>query len=345
MGVKRILIPWLILVGVISSSSHATAATFARDTRAEIFCENIETMLVQHQFEALDGLGIELRDPNIRLVGGNSQLYEFYGAMGAFAGGGLFSCISQVSFDEKRRLLEQWVASNPKSIAAHIALGQFWWNVGYKHRGTGYADSVGFFQWISSFGAMYRAKSAMAEIDSRADPHGRYLLMEIAQNDFSLFDNKRKSLDDSYREAVEAYPAYFHFYSQRAEILQVRWYGQPGELEAYEASLATSPGGDAGLVAYSFIAYKLMQNTERSILLQTNGLSWPLIRSGYAARERLYGMRNRDWNALLNLSLAGIDRDAAKAALAHIGRNWDPVVWMEQRYFDEAVEWTNGASN
>src|ERR1700733_8945275 len=135
MGVKRILIPWLILVGVISSSSHATAATFARDTRAEIFCENIETMLVQHQFEALDGLEIELRDPNIRLIGGNSQLYEFYGALGAFAGTGLFSCNSRLSFDTKRGLLEQWIAAKPKSVASHIALGQFWWNVGYGQRG------------------------------------------------------------------------------------------------------------------------------------------------------------------------------------------------------------------
>jgi hypothetical protein len=342
MGVYRSLIARLSLTVVIFPLAHSEAATFTRDTSAEEFCAKIESHLVQHQFEVLDGLEIELRDPNIRLIGGNSQLYEFYGALGAFAGTGLFSCNSRLSLDTKRDLLEKWIAAKPKSIASHIALGQFWWNVGYGQRGTDYADTVGFFDWMSSYGSMYRAKSAVSGVELRADPHGRYLLMEIAQNELYLFGNQRKDLDDLYRVAVEAYPSYFHYYSQRAQILQVRWFGQPGELEAYELSLASAPGGDAGLVAYSFIAYKLMQNTERSILLQTNGLSWPLIQSGYATRERLYGMRNRDWNALFNLSLAGVDRDAAKAALAHVGENWDPVVWLERKYFDEAVEWTNG---
>ena len=341
----RRLIAALSLTVAIFPFARSQAATFTRDTSAEEFCAKIESYLVQHQFEALDRLEIELRDPNIRLIGGNSQLYEFYGALGAFAGTGLFSCNSRLSFDAKRGLLEQWITAKPKSVASHIAMGQFWWNVGYGQRGTDYAYTVGFFDWMSSFGSMYRARSAVSGIELRADPHGGYLLMEIVQDELYLFGNKRKDLDDLYRAAVETYPSYFHYYSQRAQILQVRWFGQPGELEAYESSLAATPGGDAGLVAYSFIAYKLMQNTERSILLQTNGLSWKSIQSGYEARERLYGMRNRDWNALFNLSLAGVDRDAAKAALAHIGENWDPVVWLQRKYFDEAVEWTNGSPN
>jgi hypothetical protein len=345
MGGKRSLIIWLSLIIAGVSSANASAATFPRGTPVAEFCESVESKLLKRQFEALDGLESELRDPDIRLIGGNSQLYEFYGALGGFATQGLFSCNSRVSFDEKRELLEEWIAAKPKSLGAHIALGQLWWNAAYKERGEGYAITVGFFQWISEYSDLYKAQSALANIDIRADPHGYYLSMEIAQGEFAWFTNERATLDALYSEAVRAYPLYFHFYSQRAEILQVRWYGQPGELNAYEESLARLPGGDAGLVAYSFIAYKLMQNTERSILLKTNGLSWPLIQSGYAVREHLYGMRNRDWNALLNLALAGVDREAAKAAVAQIGDNWDPVVWKERRYFDYAVGWSNKAQN
>ena len=36
-------------------------------------------------------------------------------------------------------------------------------------------------------------------------------------------------------------------------------HGAPGELRTYSASLMQSPGGDAGLVAYSYVAYGLMQ--------------------------------------------------------------------------------------
>ena len=88
-----------------------------------------------------------------------------------------------------------------------------------------------------------------------------------------------------------------------------------------------------------------MQSTERSILFETNGLLWPLIKSGYGARERLYGMRNRDWNALLYLAVAGFDRETGKAALDHVGDQWDPYVWKERLYFDRAVLWASKVQN
>jgi Domain of unknown function (DUF4034) len=338
------LLALTLTIGLIVST-RADASTFPRDTPVAEFCATVESELQKHQFEALDALAHELRDPEVRFIGGNSQLYEFYGVLGAFAGSPVFSCSSRLSFEDKQHLLEQWSAAKPKSLAAHIALGQLWWDAGWKERGDGYANSVGFFQWISLYSDLSKAKSILAQIDTGADPHGYYLLMEIAQSDAGWFSNPRTTLDALYSEGVKAYPTYYHFYSQRAVNLQERWYGQPGELPAYLASLANSPGGDTGLVAYSFIAYKLMQGTERSVLLRTTGLSWPLIQSGYAARERLYGLRNRDWNALCNLALAGIDRDAGKLALAHIGDNWDPAVWKERSYFDYAVGWINKAPN
>jgi hypothetical protein len=344
MGGKRLIV-WLSIVIAGVSTAYASAATFSRDTPVAEFCGSVESKLLKRQFEALNGLENELRDPDIRLIGGNSQLYEFYGALGAYASMGLFSCTSRVPFDEKRELLEQWTAASPKSLGAHIALGQLWWNAGYQARGEGYADSVGIFQWFQVWFDMGRAKSALAGIDVHGDPHGYYLMMEIAQDESGWFTDPRRALDELYAKGVKAFPWYFHFYSLRAQVLQIRWYGGPGELAAYETSLSTTPGGDAGEVAYSFVTYKLMQSTERSILFETNGLLWPLIKSGYGARERLYGMRNRDWNALLYLAVAGFDRETGKAALDHVGDQWDPYVWKERLYFDRAVLWASKVQN
>jgi hypothetical protein len=343
MGGKWIGHSALIWAIGLTAAMPAGASTYPRDTPVAEFCAAVESELQKHQFAVLDTLAHELRDPEIRFIGGNSQLYEFYGVLGAFAGSPAFSCSSRASLEDKQKLLEQWAAAEPKSLAAHIALGQLWWAAGWKERGNDYADSVGFFQWISLYSDLSKAKSILAQVDTRADPHGYFLSMEIAQSEAGWFTNPRTTLEALYSKAIKAFPTYYHFYSQRAENLQERWYGQPGELPAYLASLPNSLGGDVGLVAYSFAAYKLMQGTERSILLRTTGLSWPLVQSGYAARERLYGLRNRDWNALCNLALAGIDRDAGKQALAHIGGNWDPAVWKERTYFDDAVGWINRA--
>jgi hypothetical protein len=181
------------------------------------------------------------------------------------------------------------------------------------------------------------AGAALAGIDEGTDPHGYFVRMEILRGT----SNPRAELDRVYGLAIKKYPGYFHYYSQRANVLQIRWYGEQGELQGYNASVLRSPGGDAGLVAFSYVAYVLMQNNARPTLLQATGLSWPVVKRAYATRERLYGLRSRDWNALLNLSLAAVDRESAKAALEKVDGHWDPAVWKERRYFDEAVEWTS----
>jgi hypothetical protein len=301
--------PMLFAVAIAFASAGALA--FPKDTDAAVVCTHVESELAAHQFESLDAQERELRDPNVRLLGGNSQLYHFYGALGGYSTSNLFSCRSQLPFAQKRQLLEQWLVAMPQSIAAHIAASQFWSNAGWTARGDSYSDKVTQEQWQ---------------------------LMEIARGE----RNPRHTLDQLYASAVRGYPTYFHYYSQRANMLQERWYGRPGELRTYAGSLLQSPGSDAGLVAYSYVSYNLMQFNQRSTLLQTTGMSWPVIKSAYATRDRLYGLRNRDWNALCNLSLAAIDRDTAKLALEKIGGNWDPAVWKELKYFEEAVSWTMG---
>jgi hypothetical protein len=322
------------------TSAHATTRSLSvpKETEALALCVRIEAALADKQFGSLDATEVEMRNPNVRLLGGNSQLYHFYGALAAYSDSSLFSCHSQFTFDQKRQLLEAWLTANPQSIAAHIAFSQFWSNAGWTQRGDRYSDDVTAQQWEMLASALAKAKLSLIDFDGRADPHMYFVLMEIARG----LPDPRPVLDRLYASAIKAYPSYFHYYSQRASALLERWYGRPGELKTYSASLLQSPGSDAGLVAYSYVTFTLMQFNERSTLLQTTGLSWPIIRAAYARREELYGLRNRDWNALCNLALAAIDRDAAKAALAKIEDRWDPDVWKERGYFDAAVSWTLG---
>lgn len=325
------------LVGVSTAAAPAASAlAFSRDTPVETLCARVESALVARDFDSLESAERAMRDPNLRLAGGNSQLYHYYGALADFSGRGLFSCTSQLSFDQKRQFLEQWAAAMPRSVAAHIALSQLWTNAGWDARGDNYRDQVTDEQWNTLATDLAAAKSALAGIEGRADPHLYYVATEIARGQ----PDPRPVLDKIYAAAVKAFPSYFHYYSQRVSMLQERWYGEPGELRTYSATLLQSPGGDAGLVAYSYVAYGLMQSNERSTLLQTTGLSWPIVKSSYARREKLYGLRNRDWNALLNLSLAAVDPSAAKDALGKIAGQWDPVIWKERQYFDYAVSWT-----
>jgi hypothetical protein len=321
----------------VTADPNATGSLiFAREADTQALCTRVEAALAAHQFASLDATERAMRDPNVRLVGGNSQLYHYYGALAAYSGANLFLCHSGLAFNQKQQLLDRWLAADPKSIAAHIALSQFWTNAGWSARGDSYADEVTDQQWQFLAASLAKAKSALVETDGRADPHMYYVLIEIARGQ----PDPRPILDQLYASAVHSYPNYFHYYSQRVNLLQERWYGRPDELRSYSASLLESPGGDAGVVAYSYVSFNLMLSNSRPTLLQTAGLSWPIIKSAYTMREKLYGLRNRDWNALFNLALAAVDRDTARATLTKIHGKWDPDVWKEQKYFEDAVSWT-----
>ena len=171
MSGKWNLVASVALVCLAVSLESSEASAFPQDTPVAEFCGAIEAKLVGHEFEALDRLELELRDPDVRLTGGISQVYEFYGILGAFAGSTNYSCTSQLSFDRKQELLEQWLASKSSSIAARVALAELWRSAGWKERGNGYANSVGFFHWITLYSDLRKAKAVLAQLDSRSDPH------------------------------------------------------------------------------------------------------------------------------------------------------------------------------
>jgi hypothetical protein len=320
----------------VPQPAATVALSFARDSDVETLCARVEAALAAHQYHVLDATEAAMRDPDVRLVGGNSQIYHFYAALAVTSDRELFSCSSPYGHDQKRQWLADWVAAEPASLAAHIAMAQFWANAGWVARGNDYSDKVTELARHELGDDLKKASTALMGIDEGSDPHGYFVRLTILRGE----PNPREELDRVYALAVKKYPGYFHYYSQRSTVLQLRWYGQQGELQAYNASLLRSPGGDAGLVAFSYVAFNLMGLYARPTFQQTTGLSWPVVKLAYATRERLYGLRNRDWNALLNLSLAGIDRESAKAALEKIDGHWDPTVWKERRYFDEAVAWT-----
>ena len=205
---------------------------FCRNTTPAELTAKVEQTLAAHDFDRLETLEHQLRDPDIRLVGGVSQIYYCYAGLGGYAGSMMYGYSSPVAFDAKRRLVEQWLLASPGSVAGPFAV-----------------------------------------------------------------------------------------------------------------SLLESPGGDDGLVAYTFAAQSLMLDNGATVLSSENGLSWPLIKIAYAARDRQFGLRNRDWNTLCKLAVAAEDRAAAQATLVRIAGQWDPAVWDEAIYFEKAAAWAAGPSS
>ena len=136
------------------------------------------------------------------------------------------------------------------------------------------------------------------------------------------------AVDDA---ATKSFPRYFHFYADRAELLQ-QWLGDAGELENYTQSLLDNPAGEDGQIAYTYAASRLSFQYSREDIFAKTGLVWSQVKNAYATRQKLYGLNNHDWNVFLELAVSGNDKPAAIEALSHIGNDWDKAVWRDKVY-------------
>jgi hypothetical protein len=138
---------------------------------------------------------------------------------------------------------------------------------------------------------------------------------------------------------TKEYPRWFFSYANRADILQEKWFGEPGELSAYLTSLLLFSDGDDGKIAYSYAVERLFQQYSRYDLFRGSGMTWPSVKGAYAAREKRFGMGNYNWNVYLYLAATAADREAASSALQHIGTDADERVWRQPGSFQQVVAW------
>lgn len=305
------------------------------------FNQQLESVLAAKRFNDLEIMANDFRQKDSRFRGGNAKIYHFYRALGGVSTYVSLGGERNSPFYKKQQLIGMWVSNQPSSLTARLAMAQLWLGYAFHWRGDRYADQVTDKQWKLFREGLDKAASYLTDIDPDKDPHAYLVLMELAKGK----QYPRPALDAMYEAAVKRYPMYFHYYSLRANDLQKRWYGRDGELSDYLQSVLKVPGGDDGKVAYSYISYSLMQLYPGEELYKRTGLTWPQVKVAYATRERRYGLRIKDWNALCYLAMAGNDRKAAMEALKHVGGDWSPQIWEEKKYFDAAVAWAQAKPN
>jgi hypothetical protein len=306
----------------------------ARDAEFQKFGEEVETQLREQHFDELEHMAQRFRQSDARFVGGNAKLFNFYRALGDFSGQAR-EFESEIPFLEKRHLLEAWIAAAPTSIASRLGIAELWRNYAWRARGTAYAKDVTNEQWAGFFEGFNKLESYMQGVDPNSDPAAFFMLLDLAR----ARGGPRETLDALYRAAVRRYPTYFHFYGPRARNLELKWFGEEGELASYVQSLLISPGGEEGQVAYTYVASAIRVDFKRDDIYRNTGLSWPAVKAAYAARERRYGLRKYDWNMVCYLAVAATDRQTARNALEQIGEDWDQEIWRERKHFDQIVAW------
>jgi len=312
------------------------APSDAEEQEAE-YKGRIAAALVERNYDVLEQSANDARLRKSRFTGGVWKLYSFYEAVS-------YPITEEHSSDSDWNLhistLKAWAAARPESATARIALAETYINYGDRARGTGYANTVSEEGWRLDAERTALAASSLAEAArlKQKCPYWYEVMQHVA-----LAQGWDKSQEkELFEQAIAFEPGFYHFYREHANYLLPKWYGEVGEAGTFADQISNRIGGDEGKFIYFEIASLVRCQCEEDDPNSDN-LSWPRIKEGYAALGRLYGYSNLKNNRFAHMAVGADDRNAAQQAFGKIGDDWDHTVWGSSQSFQRAKNWAGGA--
>ena len=248
-------------------------------------------------YDALDQAAREDRATKARIKGGGWKLAIFYSALDQ-------PTLKDQATDEDWTFhingLKAWESARPESAAARIALAEAYMSYGDKARGAGYADTVSNTGWQLFGERNAMAASALAEAAKLKEkcPYWYESMQQLALSQGWDKAQARQLLD----QAVAFEPSYYHYYREYTNYLLPKWYGSPGEAEAFADEASINVGGQEGKFVYFEIASLIMCQCD-SDESDMQHLSWPKVKEGYAALGELYGYSNLKMNRFAHMAV------------------------------------------
>jgi len=235
--------------------------------------------------------------------------------------------------------LEEWAKAHPESPTPLVALGSLYINFGWKARGGGYVDTVTDQGWKLLEERVRKAKGCLEQAAALKiqDPCTYRKLITVA---LGLSDLPRDYMEQAYKRGVALEPNYISTYYAKANYLLPRWYGAPGEWEAWLKQAADDRGGREGDIIYAWVASNVAR-LEYEDFFHNTAADYPRMKRGFEAALGLDGQGNFD----VNLNYLGFfaciagDRDTAVNCFKRMNGHWMQSIWVSRTYFNRCLAW------
>jgi hypothetical protein len=226
--------------------------------------------------------------------------------------------------------LHDWIQAKPDSITARVALADMLVDYGWKARGNGYANTV----TESGQKLMEKRLIEAVQVLQKAEdlkqkcPFYWTVMMGAALGlgaDHSQFETL-------FQKAIAYDPDFTGYYSAKAYYLTPRWYGQPGDMEAFLEKAADQVGGEDGDVLYARVAWYVQLLT--GDVFDEHGLSWERTDRGFEIIEERYPDSPYVQNARAYMAVMGCEKTLAPRKLVTaLHGQIDPKVWTSKENF------------
>jgi Domain of unknown function (DUF4034) len=294
---------------------------------AAVFQTTVRNLFNEGKFAQLEEIADAARSQKSRFPGGAWKLHSFYGVV---QGPGSLTATDAV-WNAHMQRLQSWIDFKPDSSTPRVALAESQLRFAWKARGNGLGNTVTADAWKLFRERVQKAEEILEQAKSVSsnDPQWYQAMQTVALA--QGWDQKRA--EQLLVEANGVEPGYYYFYNSHASYLLPKWYGKPGDSEAFAQSIADRVGGPEGDSIYFQLALSLNCCKAKA---QAPAISWDRVKQGFASMEQLYGATNFDRNALAFMAVRQGDREFAQQLFARIGDNWNQRVWGSKDKFDSS---------
>ncbi len=295
--------------------------------------ETVLQMIANEQFGPLEKLTSDLRAEKLQFYRGYSQLSIVYGYLNGFS-----DDTKDGEWEDFIAKLQAWSDAYPQSPTPRIALGNMYISWAWKARGSGYADTVTAEGWRLMKERLEKARGYLEATENLSvkDPEAYNALLRVALG--QGWDKDEMNM--VFQKGIELEPNYQQLYESKAYFLLPRWYGKPGEWEAFAETVADARGGDEGDILYMSIA-RSQAWSERADFFKNTSISYERMQRGFEAAIR----RNPDYpwdvNSYCYFACIVDDRDTAKKLFQKISGYWQKDVWGSENDFKQWEQWAS----
>lgn len=323
----------IIFLSVIGVSVFATGADLpARyeekgDLDQDALVQEIDRMWAAEDYAGIEKIGAKLREDRRRFANSYWWLDMFYGRIIFLRKGEEEKAIERY---------ERWAKESPESITAQVCYARALVTYAWRARGSGWASTVTDEGWRLFDERLQKAQQVIDNASKLKEtcPHLFAVQIYVAKG----LGWDRAKFHKALEEAIEKEPTYGTYYPTAMTLMLPRWYGSPGEFEAWMAELtAKQPEKDQDRY-YAWLLWMADKMREPEELVFAEGrLDWQRAKRGF---EKWMVWRPGDFSIVqeyARLAVFANDRDAAREAFDILGGSYSDYVWdNDPNFFEDA---------
>lgn len=322
MNVVRLLTILLIITSTCYAESNEL-------TYHQQLINDTRNTIIQKRFDVLDTAYQLYRDRNSRTPSGLWNLSIFYNGLQSLSE--TKQQYSESSFDQREKLLLEWLKASPKSPAPYIAYSNLLINHGWYYRGNKYANEVSSEAWVGFNKYIEKARNVLEKnkLIASQDPEWYATMLIVAKAQ----GWSRQDFDGLFAEAIKSEPNYYATYFNALEYLFPKWHGSIDKIDQFVHQAVNTTKSTEGVSMYARMYWVASQGAYTRDIFTSTRANWTEMKAGF---DDIILRYPDAWNLNNYAYFACVAGDKAKTKelIKRIGKNVIPQAWPVAEQYD-----------